>query len=149
MGKTNLKWKNISKQDLESDFSKLLNFYNYDVKPKHVALSLDDIQELGVNLSKGSTSEIHKAKYTQLDNAIMFYSNPNKNDTKELIRHFKNLVSHPENIKKGTIEGETCYRIYDFKPGNPRKESMKGVISVEAWRKFTNEIMKKISDHLN
>lgn len=137
-------WRDIHKSIVENDFSIFLNYYNFDIKNNNISTDLNEIQCYGIVLRPCSTSEIKKTKFTKLRNEIIFYSNPSKSDVKELIRHFKNLVSHPENIKIATIKGKPYYRVYDYKFGKPRKDSMKGVVSVDLWKNFVKQIMKKI-----
>lgn len=142
-----INWNSVSKNDLESDFSFFLNFYNFDIKQHTVNLQLKDIQSYGVQIETKTTSEIKKSKYCQLNNHIIYYSNPSSGDVKELIRHFKNLVSHPQNVKKTTINNVLYYRLYDINKAIS-KESMKGVVEVKIWKSFAMKLIADINNHL-
>ena len=141
-------WRIASKKEVRTDFYQFEEFYNFDVKNKDISLVLSDIQDMGVTIESRSTSDIKTTKYSNLSNTILFYSKTNKEDVKELIRHFKNVVSHPENIKKGYIKGKKYYRIYDVKKSPPQKDSMKGVIAVDVWKLFSKELIKRINNNI-
>lgn len=144
MSKNQIRWKNVSESDVKHDFQAFLNLYNFDVVNKQISLSLSSIQPLGIKTEAKDTSEIKKTNYTQLRDEIIFYSKSKNDDVKELIRHFKNLVSHPKNIKKATINSAKYYRLYDYRFSPIKKDSMKGVVSVDNWRLFKKKLINLI-----
>ena len=143
-----INWRRASKRDVQNDFERLLNYYNFDIANKNATLSLDEIQNLGVNLEGNTTTAIKNTKFSQLHDAIIFYSRSPQCDVKELMRHFKNIVSHPENIKKAKLNGIKYYKIQDYDLHN-KKFTMKGVVSTEVWKVFISKIIRKISNNLN
>lgn len=148
MMKTNkINWYSAAKKDVKNDFEHLLGYYNFDIGNKDVMLNLYEIQNLGVNLESNTTTAIKNTKFSQLHNAIIFYSKSPKCDVKELMRHFKNLVSHPQNIKKSNLKGTTYYKIHDYDLTN-KKYTMKGVLSTDVWKAFIRNVTHKINNNL-
>ena len=147
MEKKKMNWCKVSKKDVQNDFEHLLSYYNFDINQKVITLRLDEIENFGVKLENKTTSAIANTKYTQLHDAIIFYSKSPKCDVKELMRHFKNLVSHPNNIKKAKFNGTTYYQIRDYNLQN-KKFTMKGVVSTGMWKIFITKVICEINNNL-
>jgi hypothetical protein len=140
-----ISWIKVSKKDVKKDFQFFQDFYNFDIRNKDISLELADIQAFGVKITSKDTSVIKNTHFSQLNDEILFFSKSSNKDVKELIRHFKNMVSHPINIKKATINGKGYYRIFDCRFSPNRKESMKGVVSINNWRQLKKGLSKLIN----
>ena len=136
---SNINYRQLPRENYNSDFVPLADMYNYDVFGKQVVSSLDELSPIGIEIVPLSTSAIRNSKYTELSNRIVFFVNNGRNAVAELSRHLKNLVSHPKNVKIFTIDGIQYYRIYDKNTRN-NKDTMKGVISISDWRRLTTNL---------
>lgn len=144
MSKKRVNLKKLPKQNFNTDFLPLVSIYKYDIEGKNMTLTLNNIKIPNIDIATASTSEINKLKYSQLNNRIIFYANNGKNEVVEFSRHIKNLASHPENVKVMTVDGTEYYRFYDQNPFTKGQKTMKGIISVNDWKKLIASIQSSI-----
>lgn len=144
-------FRNLPQRELDNNFMGFLSYYNSHIKDIYIPLDLADFKDLNIILSPLSTTSIRKTKYKTLkEGKIVFYSNPKSTEVKELMRHFKNMVSHSENIKKGKIDGIEYYRFYDsYKKGKTIYDTMKGLLPTSEWQAFLTSFKTRVNSKLN
>lgn len=141
-----IKYRELPRKNYEQDFLPFISNYNYNIRDKRITIGIDCVNVPGMLIGPETTSAIEKVKFPKLIGRIVFFSNRGKNEVKELSRHLRNVISHPENIKTAEINGKVYCRLLDIDKSS-KKATMKGLIPLDEVKILINEIIRNTNSY--